>query len=200
MNNAIMATALYDIRTVMILTNSNTGMANTSYPRLGVFLGPVALGVLLVAVLSGCGSEDPTAGQGDPRQAPATEAPSKAGPAVGAPATRRIADPCDPVVEARKYEEFVGRQALAVLSWNNMPERAANLKIPVEVSSVDEGAITVGILDIPLREPYIEGWIRSGHMQRGPGSSYLIDPCSARIEAWEAMDRAMEFGAKHETR
>jgi len=71
-----------------------------------------------------------------------------------------------------------------------MSEKVANLQIPVYVASVDGEAITVNVLDIPLRDPYIATWIRSGHMRNGQGASFLIDPCSARIEGWEAMERA----------
>jgi hypothetical protein len=73
-----------------------------------------------------------------------------------------------------------------------MPGGAANLEIPVYVKGTADGAIGVSILEIPMREQYVSIWMGSGHIQPGPGSSFLLDPCSARIEAWEAMDRAVE--------
>jgi hypothetical protein len=114
----------------------------------------------------------------------------------GGPGVRRIKENCDPIPEAKKYGEFVGREAVAILSWTNMPETVTKLQIPVYVASVDDGAIAVNVLDIPLKDPYIATWIRSGHMRPGQDTALLIDPCSARIEAWEAMDRAKAFGAK----
>lgn len=157
-------------------------------------MGFITLGVVLAATLPRRGSNEVEEGESD---SPATfehQAPSTA-PKYdpdGGKASRRIADNCDPVAEAKKYEEFIDRRALAILSWNNLPERAANLKIPVYVTGVEDGAIALGILDVPMREQYISIWIGSGHIQPGPGGSFLLEPCSARIEAWEDMERAME--------
>ena len=163
-------------------------MANAGSSRRWIILGLIALGVVLVATLPMLGSNEAGEGESDSAEAVEGEDKSTYDPDGGS-ATRRIKENCDPASEAQKYEEFVGRQALAVLSWTNMPEKVANLQIPVYVASVDDGAITVNVLDIPLRDPYIAAWSGSGHMRNGQGTSFLIDPCSARIEAWEAMER-----------
>jgi hypothetical protein len=166
-------------------------MANTGSSRRWIIVGLIALGVVLVATLPMFGSNEAGEGESDSAEAVEGEDESTYDPDGGS-ATRRIKENCDPASEARKYEEFIDRRALAILSWDNMPERAAKLKIPVYVTGVDDGAITLGILEIPLREQYVAIWIGSGHIQPGPGDSFLLDPCSARIEAWEAIERAME--------
>jgi hypothetical protein len=108
---------------------------------------------------------------------------------VGGAATRRVTQDCEPAAETVKYEEFIDRRALVTLSWNDLAERAADLKIPVYVHGVEDGAVSLGILEIPMRDQYLILWLGSGHIQRGPGDTFLLDPCSASIEAWEAMDR-----------
>jgi hypothetical protein len=158
-------------------------MANTGSSRAWIIAGFIALGVVLAATLLKPGSNATEEGDSDSSE---SSTASEYDPDGGS-ATRRIKVNCDPASEAQKYEEFVGREALAILSWTNMPEKVANLQIPVYVASVDEGAITVNVLDLPLKDPYIAAWIRSGHMRNGQGTSFLIDPCSARIEAWEEM-------------
>jgi hypothetical protein len=167
-------------------------MASSGNSRRWIIVGLIALGVVLAVTLPRSGSDEVEEGESD---SPATSEREAASTAPkydpdGGLATRRVAEDCDPVVEARKYEEFIDRRALATLSWNNMPERAAKLEIPVYVKSVEDGAVGVSILQIPMREQYLNIWMGSGHIQRGPGDSFLLDPCSARIEAWEAMDRA----------
>lgn len=169
-------------------------MASKSSSRRWILLGLVVLGVVIVAILPRRGTDDaeqdsePAAASGAQE---ASSAQPSAQPSVdGGLASRRIAENCDPVVEAHKYEEFVDRRALAVLRWNKMPERAAKLKIPVFVKSVQDGAVVVSILQIPMREQYLNIWMGSGHIERGPGDSFLLDPCSAWIETWEEMDRA----------
>lgn len=149
-------------------------------------MGFIALGVVIAATLLRRSSEEAEEGDSDSSEASTA---SKYDPDGGL-ATRLIADNCDPVAEAKKYEEFIDRRALAILSWNNMPERAAKLEIPVYVKGVEDGAVSLSILQIPMREQYLNIWMGSGHIQRGSGDSFLLDPCSARIEAWEAMDRA----------
>ena len=163
-------------------------MANTSISRRWIIAGLIALGVVIAATLPRRSSEEAEEGDSDSSEASTA---SKYDPDGGS-ATRLIADNCDPVAEAKKYEEFIDRRALAILSWNNMPERAANLKIPVYVTGVEDGAIALGILEIPMREQYVAIWLGSGHIRPGPGGSFLLDPCSARIEPWEVMERAME--------
>jgi len=160
-------------------------MASNGSSRRWIIVGLIALGVALAVILPRLGSPQAEEGESDSSTA------SKYDPDGGS-ASRRIKENCDPVAEAKKYEEFIDRRALAILSWNNMPERAANLKIPVYVTGVEDGAIALGILEIPMRDQYLNIWMGSGHIQRGPGDSFLLDPCSARIEAWEAMERAVE--------
>jgi hypothetical protein len=166
-------------------------MANTGNSRRWIIVGLIALGVALVATLPMLGSNEAGEGESDSAEAVEGEDESTYDPDGGS-ATRRIKENCDRVAEAKKYEEFIDRRALAILSWSNMPERAANLKIPVYVTGVEDGAITLGILEIPMREQYVAIWIGSGHIQPGPGDSFLLEPCSARIEAWEDMERAIE--------
>jgi hypothetical protein len=166
-------------------------VASTGNSRRWIIVGFIALGVVLAATLPRSGSDEAGEGESDSAATSEGEAPSTA-PKYdpdGGLATRRIAENCDPVAEALKYEEFIDRRALAVLSWNNMGERAENLEIPVYVKGTADGAIGVSILEIPMREQYLAIWMMSGHLKRGPGGTYLLDPCSAKIIAWEAMDR-----------
>ena len=165
-------------------------MANSGSSRRWIIVGLIALGVVLAATLPMLGSDQTEEGESD---SAGTSERGEASPATnhepdGGQATRRIAEDCDPVAEALKYQEFVDRRALAVLSWNNLPERAANLEIPVYVKGTEDGAIGVSVLEIPMREQYLAMWMMSGHLKRGPGGTYLLDPCSAEITAWEAMD------------
>ena len=158
-------------------------MASNGNSRRWIIVGVIALGVVLAATLPRSGSDEAGEGESDSASTSEGEAPD------GGQATRRIAENCDPVAEALKYEEFVDRRALATLSWNNMREGAANLKIPVYVKGTADGAIGVSILEIPMREQYLAIWMMSGHLKRDPEGGYLLDPCSAEIIAWEAMDR-----------
>lgn len=162
--------------------------ASSSSRWITLTLVVIAVAVAVALFLVWRGLDEAAEGEGDAAETSEAEESYEYDP-DGGPATRRIKENCDPVAEAKKYEEFIDRRALAILSWNNLPERAAKLKIPVYVTGVDDGAITIGILEIPMREQYVAIWMGSGHIQPGPGSSFLLDPCSARIEAWEAMDR-----------
>ena len=166
-------------------------MAGNESSHRWIIVGLIALGVALAATLPMLGSNEAGEGESDSAEAVEGEDESTYDPDGGS-ATRRIKENCDPVAEAKKYEEFIDRRALAILSWNNMPERAAKLKIPVYITGVEDGAIALGILDIPLREQYVAIWLGSGHIRPGPGGSFLLEPCSARIEAWEDMERAVE--------
>jgi hypothetical protein len=168
-------------------------MANKGNPRRWILLGLVVLGVVVAATLPRSGTDE-----AEQETAPAEASGAEQSPATwpaahrdvdSGLATRRVAENCDPVAEALKYEEFIDRRALAVLSWNNLPERAANLKIPVYVKSTADGAIGVSILEIPMREQYLAIWTMSDHLTKGPEGAYLLDPCSAKIMTWEAMDR-----------
>jgi hypothetical protein len=166
-------------------------MASNGNSRRWIIVGLIALGAVLAATLPRSGSDEAGDGESDSAATSEGEEPSTA-PKYdpdGGQATRRVAENCDPVAEALKYEEFIDRRALAVLSWNNMREGAANLKIPVYVKSTTDGAIGVSILEIPMREQYLAIWMMSGHLKKGAGGGYLLDPCSAKIMTWEAMDR-----------
>jgi hypothetical protein len=166
-------------------------MANAGNSRRWIIAGLIALGVVIVATLPRKSSDEAEDGESDSAGALDREEASTA-PKYdpdGGLATRRITENCDPVAEALKYEEFVDRRALAILSWNNMPGGAANLEIPVYVKSTADGAIGVGILEIPMREQYLGIWMMSGHLTKGPEGGYSLDPCSAKIIAWESMDR-----------
>jgi len=160
----------------------------------------VVLGVIVVAMLPRGATDEPEQGA-EELPASAAEHPILADSANEenadtGKATKRVIEGCDPLAEARKYEELVDKKALAVLRWNNMGERAAKLKIPVYVKSVDEGAIAVSILEIPMREQYLTIWQNSRHIEPASDGTFLLDPCAAWIEAWEAMDRAADEAAE----
>jgi hypothetical protein len=168
-------------------------MASKTNSRRWILLGLVVLGVVVAATLPRSGTDE-----AEQETAPAEASGAEQSPATwpaahrdvdSGLATRRIKENCDPVAEALKYEEFVDRRALAILSWNNMSERAAKLQIPVYVKSTANGAIGVSILEVPMREQYLGIWTMSGHLKKDPESGYSLDPCSAKIVAWEAMDR-----------
>jgi len=171
-------------------------MASKRSSRRWIILGLVALGVVVVATLPRS-TPDESEDEGAPAEASEAkgspdEDPASASEVDGGLATKRVIEGCDPVVEARKYEDFVEKRALAILRWNNMAENAAKLKIPVYVNSVDEGAIALSILPIPMRAQYLSIWMSSGHIERGPGDTFLLDPCASWIAAWEATDSAAD--------
>jgi hypothetical protein len=166
-------------------------MASDGNSRRWIIVGLIGLGVVIAATLPRKSSDEAEDGESDAAGALDREEASTA-PKYdpdGGLATRRITENCDPVAEALKYEEFVDRRALAVLSWSNLPEKAANLEIPVYVKDTADGTIGVSILEIPMREQYLGIWMMSGHLKRGSQGGYLMDPCSAKIIAWESMDR-----------
>lgn len=155
----------------------------------------VTLGLMLAAVWPRGGSEDGAgsdAADSDssavaekdtlPRTLPAE-------PPDGGAKGRRITPDCKPVEESLKYEDFVGSRALAILSWNGMSERAANLKIPVHVVAIEDGSVGVRFMQFPMREQYLGIWLGSGHIESGPKDVFLLDPCSATIVEWPEMER-----------
>jgi hypothetical protein len=168
-------------------------MAANSRNRRWIVLLLIAIGVVLVATLPRGATDDETE-QSDSLASPDTpdsEAPDDvAGERDGGLASKRVIEGCEPVAEAKKYEEFVDGRALAVLRWNNMSERAAKLKIPVYVKSVDDGAVAISVLEIPMRSQYLNIWMNSGHIERAEGDTFLLDPCASWIERWESMERA----------
>jgi hypothetical protein len=116
----------------------------------------------------------------------------------GGVTSRRVAESCDPVVEALKYEPLIDQRAHVVLSWNRMSERAASLRIPVRVVSIEDGAIGVRMLQAALRNQYISVWLHSGHIRAAPEGVFLLDPCSATIVAWPEEDEAAAADARED--
>jgi hypothetical protein len=102
---------------------------------------------------------------------------------------RRIAPGCKPVEESLRYEEFVDKRALVILSWHDMPARTANLEIPVRVVGIEDGAIGVRFLEFPMREQYLNVWLGTEHIKPGPDGVFFVDPCSATVAEWSAMER-----------
>jgi hypothetical protein len=151
--------------------------------------------LFLVIALPGCGGEDAAVEEEAPEHEAAVT--READPAAGmpggegdaGPAVRRSVEGCEPVEEARQYEGLVGKRALAILRWTGMPERTAKLRIPVYLVSIEGGAISLRFIDFPMREQYINIWLGSGHIAPGTGDAFLLDPCSASIEPWSAMER-----------
>ena len=135
-----------------------------------IVLGLVALGVVVAATWPRSSSDEPELD--------------------GGMASRRISEGCDPIEESLTYEERVGQRALAILSWNGMSERAANLKIPIQVVGIEDGAVGVRFMDFPMRAQYIGIWLGSEHIKAGEKDVFLLDPCSATIIEWTAMERA----------
>lgn len=171
-------------------------MAGKSNSRRWILLALVALGVVVAATLPRSGSDEAEqdAEPTDAREASGRQALPSDQRHDGGAASRRIAEGCDPIDESLKYEEFIGRRAHAILSWNGMSERAANLKIPVHVVGIENGAIGVRFMDFPMRAQYLGIWLGSEHLEKGPKDVFLLDPCSATIVAWPAMEQATGDG------
>lgn len=171
-------------------------MANSSSPRRWLVIGAlVALGVILAAVLPREGLED--GGESDVSDSNTsavgeTDGTSRTMPAerVNAGAKgRRIAPGCEPVEESLKYEELIDKRALVILSWHGMPEKAANLKIPVRVVGIEDGLVGVRFLQFPMKEQYLNIWLGTEHIKPGPDGVFLLDPCSATVVEWPEMER-----------
>ena len=64
------------------------------------------------------------------------------------------------------------------------------------MKSVDDGSVNVSILEIPMRAQYLTIWQNSGHIAPAADGTFLMDPCSASIEVWEAMDQAIAEDAE----
>lgn len=169
-------------------------MASKSNSRRWVILILVALGVVVAATLPRSDSDEsepePEPEQAEAREGSRQEAAPPKEQREGGTASRRIAEGCDPIDESLKYEEFVGRRAHAILSWNGMAERAANLKIPVHVVGIEDGSVGVRFMQFPMREQYLGIWLGSEHIKPGPKDVFLLDPCSATIAAWPEMEGA----------
>ena len=168
-------------------------MAANRNSRRWIVLGLVTLGVVVAATLPRRGSdeaEEPVPEPAEVREAAPAQDREQAQEADGGLASRRIAEACDPIEESLKYEEFVGRRALVILSWNGMSERAANLKIPVHVAGIEDGSVGVRFMQFPMREQYLGIWIGSEHVKPGDKDVFLLDPCSATIVEWSEMERA----------
>lgn len=170
-------------------------MAGKQNSRRWIVLGLVALGVVVVAMWPRGGTdkeEEPLPEPTDLPVAAPTQDRAQGQELDGGTASRRIAEGCDPVEESLKYEEFVGTRALTVLSWNGMSERAANLKIPVSVVGIEDGAVGVRFMDFPMRMQYLGIWLGSEHIKAGEKDVFLLDPCSATIVEWAEMERTGE--------
>lgn len=171
-------------------------MADKRNSRRWIVLSLVALGVVVAATLPRRGSdeaEEPVPVPGVREAFPAQDR----GPGQeldGGLASRRIAEGCEPIEESLKYEEFIGRRALAILSWNGMSEKAANLKIPVHVAGIEDGSVGVRFMQFPMRAQYLGIWLGSGHIKAWDKDVFLLDPCSATIVAWPEMERSGRDG------
>jgi len=168
-------------------------MADKRNSRRWIVLGLVALGVAVAATLPRRGSDDAEEPAPEPtevREASRAQDRGSARELDGGLASRRIAEGCDPIEESLKYEEFVGRRALAILSWNGMSEKAANLEIPVQVVGIEDGSVGVRFMQFPMRAQYLGIWLGSEHIRAGEKDVFLLDPCSATIIEWNAMERA----------
>jgi hypothetical protein len=174
-------------------------MASKGNSRRWIVLGLVVLGVVVAATLPRRGSDETEEPDAEPAEASGAQGDPVAAAATnqeldGGLASRRIAERCEPVDESLKYGEFIGRRALATLSWNEMSERAASLKIPVHVVGIEDGSIGVRFMDFPMREQYIGIWLGSGHIEAGDEGVFLLDPCSATIVEWQKMERGRVTG------
>jgi len=154
----------------------------------------VTFGLVLAAVWPLQGSEsngDSDAGDSEKASGVTDSSPTSlpAEPVGGGVKGRRITPGCKPSEESPKYEQFIDRRALMILSWNGMPEKAANLRIPVRVVGIEDGAIGVRFLEFPMREQYVNLWIGSDHVEAGPEGVFLVDPCSATIVEWPEVER-----------
>ena len=167
-------------------------MASSNNPRWLLIGILVTFGLALAAFWPRGGAnevEEPAPEATEAREAsPAEDGPPARDIDAGL-ASKRVAEDCEPVKESLKYEELVGRRALAILSWDGISERAANLKIPVSVVGIQDGAVGVRFMDFPMRAQYIGIWLGSGHIKAGDDDLFLLDPCSATLVEWAAMER-----------
>jgi hypothetical protein len=142
-----------------------------------------ALGVAVA--LPGCGSGESSDAQTTPADVANAELPPGIRVSGGSPrATRRVAEDCDPAQETLNYTELIGSRALATLLWNEASDDAAALEIPIHVTSIAEGGVTVRFLAFPMREQYMHVWMGSGHIAALGDNVFLLDPCSATLEPW----------------
>lgn len=172
-------------------------MESKGNSRRWIVLGLLVLGVVVVATLPRSGTDE-TESETESETAPAEASGAQEDPTApaaaarkpdGGQASRRIAEGCEPVEESVKYKELIGQRAQAVLSWYGISERVANLKIPVHVVGIEDGAVGVRFMQFPMREQYIGIWLGTGHVKPGPKDTFLLDPCSATIIAWPEKER-----------
>lgn len=71
-----------------------------------------------------------------------------------------------------------------------MSRDARDLRIPIYVVEVADGAVGVRFLQFPMREQYLHIWLGSGHIMAGREDEFLLDPCSATLEPWPYAGRA----------
>ena len=151
-----------------------------------IIIGLVGLGVALAALLPPSSRDGGAESEGEAR--------SKASSATdyrvatwgargdrldGGITARELAEDCDPIAEALSYEDLLGLEAHAILVWKGMPEKSADLKIPVTVVGIEEGTVGVLFQHVPMAEQFTAAWKRSGHIRSGSNGVYLLDPCRA---------------------
>jgi hypothetical protein len=154
------------------------------------------LGLVLAAVWPRGGSEDVAEDIGD-ASANASDTPA-AGDTNAAPSAvptlqvdagtkgRRVTPGCEPAEESLKYEKFIDKRALLMLSWYGMPERTNKLKIPVRIVRIEDGAVGVRFPEFPMKEQFLSIWLGSGHIKPAPDDVFPVDPCSATFVKWSS--------------
>jgi hypothetical protein len=173
-------------------------MAGKNNSRRWILLALVAVGVVVAATLPRSGSEeaeDTPSTSAEMDEPSTTSKPTSASDTDGGKASRRVAEGCDSTSEALRYEEFIGRRALAILSWDGLSEDAANLKVPVSVVGIEGGTIGVRFMQFPMRDQYVGIWIGSGHIEHGHDDVFLLEPCSATIVEWTELERGRSTDA-----
>jgi hypothetical protein len=111
-------------------------------------------------------------------------------PAVSSPAesseprlaTRRSIAGCETNEAARAQSTWVGREVEVKLLWNDLPDSAADLKIPMGIRGIVDGGLAIQLRDFPLQTYYVNLWATSGHL-RVIGEDLVLDPCSAEVTA-----------------
>ena len=155
---------------------------------LWITVGLIALGVLLTVNSSSCGSEDAEEGERSAAEVIEDKAGSPYDPGGGL-ATPPHRGALRPRHRSEKVRGVHQPARAGDTELGQSVEASVRPEDSVYVTGIEDGAIALGILEIPMRDQYVILWTGSGHIRRGPGDTFLLDPCSARIEGWEAMDR-----------
>jgi len=101
-------------------------------------------------------------------------------------ATRRSIAGCEANEAARAQSAWVGRNVEVKLLWNDLPDAAADLKIPMGIRGIVDGGLAVQLMEFPLQTYYVNLWATSGHL-RVVGENLVLDPCSAEVAATTSM-------------